>query len=111
VPGQDLESKVADPAAQRGFRNVTQADLSQAAGNKALIDRGERVLLRPGNVSTGGVDSITVSFDKARERQDLPQRLHHGDHAERGQAGARELAQGAQRGDRAGAPRPRRRET
>ena len=65
LPGQDLESKVADPAAQRGFRNVTQADLSQAAGNKALIDRGERVLLRPGNVSTGGVDSITVSFDKA----------------------------------------------
>ena len=62
--GKEMESELHDPSAERGFRNVIQADLIQAAGTKALMSRGERVLLRPGNVSTPGVDAITVKFGK-----------------------------------------------
>lgn len=67
--GTEMESELTDPSAERGFHNVTQADLNQAAGTKALMSRGERVLLRPGNVSTGGVDAITVRFGKGGEAE------------------------------------------
>ena len=43
-----------------------QADLNQAAGYNHLLDNGEYGLLRPGNVSTGGVDAITVKYHNGR---------------------------------------------
>lgn len=58
--GTALESSVVDPAAERGFRNGIRAEVNQAAGQNALIGQGEKVILRPGNISTGGVDSITA---------------------------------------------------
>jgi hypothetical protein len=44
------------------------ADLAQAHGYNTLLDKGERGILRPGNISRGGVDAITaqVSGGKAK---------------------------------------------
>lgn len=63
--GHELEAPSEDPSAQHAFRRTIQADIDQANGYKALLAGGERGLLRPGNVSTGGVDAITAKVDSS----------------------------------------------
>jgi hypothetical protein len=58
--GGDLEMAAPDPAAAHAFPRTIGADTKQAQGYNALLDSGELGLLRPGNISTGGVDAITV---------------------------------------------------
>lgn len=59
----DLEMPKKDPAAAHGFERTIRADVNQAQGYNKLLDQGEFGLLRPGNISTGGVDAITVRID------------------------------------------------
>lgn len=49
--------------AQLQFGKTIGADVLQASGYKGLLESGELGILRPGNISTGGVDSITVRIE------------------------------------------------
>jgi hypothetical protein len=68
TPERHLEMKTPDRAAQHAFPRTIGADARQAAGYNACIDANEYGILRPGNVSTGGVDAITaaVAGDRAK---------------------------------------------
>jgi hypothetical protein len=67
--GPDLEMSKPDPSAQHTFPRTIGADTAQAAGYNKLLDNGELGLLRPGNVSTGGVDAITVRINASGEAE------------------------------------------
>ncbi|MCM5680479.1 DUF4157 domain-containing protein [Schlegelella sp. S2-27] len=61
--GSSLEAPRKNKAAQHGFDRTIKADIAQSQGHNALIDGGELGVLRPNNVSTPGVDSITAVID------------------------------------------------
>lgn len=61
--GASLEAPRKNKAAQHGFDRTIKADIAQSQGHNALIDGGELGILRPNNVSTPGVDSITAVID------------------------------------------------
>jgi hypothetical protein len=56
----EMPKGVEDPKAKDAFNRMTLADQREAQGYRQLINDGEQGLLRPGNVSTGGVDAITA---------------------------------------------------
>jgi hypothetical protein len=56
----ELEAPDIDPSAAHAFPRTITADIAQMQGYNRLLDNGERGILRPGNVSTGGVDAITA---------------------------------------------------
>jgi hypothetical protein len=64
----ELEAPDIDPSAAWAFPRTIAADVSQMQGYNRLLDLGEKGILRPGNVSTAGVDAITaeVSGGKAK---------------------------------------------
>jgi hypothetical protein len=57
---QELEAPAIDPSAAHAFPRTIAADIAQMQGYNRLLDLGEKGILRPGNVSTGGVDAITA---------------------------------------------------
>jgi hypothetical protein len=61
--GQILDEQVRADARTQAIGKTVRADINEAAGYNHLIDSGEYGLLRPGNVSTPGVDAITVKFN------------------------------------------------
>nr|WP_083794928.1 DUF4157 domain-containing protein [Bradyrhizobium sp. ORS 278] len=63
-----LEMPNADPSAQHAFPRTIGADVAQAHGYNGLLDAGELGVLRPGNVSTGGVDSITATVEGGKAK-------------------------------------------
>jgi hypothetical protein len=65
---QDLEMAQPDPSAAHAFPRTIGADIAQSHGYNALLDSGELGILRPGNVSTGGVDSITVKIEGGKAK-------------------------------------------
>lgn len=70
--GHDITARSSKKATQKkntsSFARTVGADVAQAHGYNELLNRGERGILRPGNISRGGVDAITaeVSGGKAR---------------------------------------------
>jgi uncharacterized protein DUF4157 len=65
---QPLEMTNPDPSAQHAFPRTIGADVAQSQGYNRLLDMGEIGILRPGNVSTGGVDAITVSVQGGKAK-------------------------------------------
>jgi hypothetical protein len=65
--GTDIQPKSVEEeifeSANEQFGKTIGADVRQAAGYKRLLESGELGILRPGNISTGGVDSITVRVE------------------------------------------------
>jgi hypothetical protein len=55
-------------AANKVFGKTIQATVAESNGYKHLIAGGERGIIRPGNVSTGGVDAITAHVDGAKTK-------------------------------------------
>lgn len=54
--------KKTEARGEAAFNKTVGADVNQMHAYKALLQAGEYGVLRPGNVSTGGVDAITVSI-------------------------------------------------
>ena len=63
APSNALEAPAVDPVAQSAFQRTVGADVAQSQGYNGLLTQGEKGLLRPGNISTGGVDAITARID------------------------------------------------
>lgn len=66
--GTGLEAPAVDPIAQSAFQRTIGADVSQSQGYNGLLTQGEKGLLRPGNISTGGVDAITASVENGKAK-------------------------------------------
>jgi hypothetical protein len=65
---EPLEMPQADPSAEHAFPRTIGADVKQAQGYNELLNNGELGILRPGNISTGGVDAITVSVEGGKAK-------------------------------------------
>ncbi|HWM24561.1 MAG TPA: DUF4157 domain-containing protein [Chthoniobacterales bacterium] len=65
---RDFEASEEDPSAQHAFARTVAADRAQAHGYNHLIDDGELGILRPGNISTGGVDAITARIQNGKAK-------------------------------------------
>ncbi|MEP6933734.1 MAG: hypothetical protein ABI988_07330 [Nitrospirota bacterium] len=65
---RSLESATSDPSAQHAFPRTIGADVMQAQGYNKLLDGNELGILRPGNVSTGGVDAITARVEGGKAK-------------------------------------------
>jgi hypothetical protein len=67
-PNAPLEAPAPDPSAQHAFTRTIKADVAQAQGYNGLLDGGELGILRPGNISTGGVDAITATVEGGKAK-------------------------------------------
>src|SRR5262249_11810800 len=63
-----LEAESVDTPANKAYLKTVGAELKQNAGYNEILNKGEIGILRPGNISTKGVDAITAEIkgDKAR---------------------------------------------
>ena len=60
----DIQSS--QTANEAAFRKTVGASVAEAHGHKVLLQGGELGVLRPGNASTGGVDSITADVGRTK---------------------------------------------
>jgi hypothetical protein len=65
---RDIEATEEDPSAKYAFARTIAADRAQAHGYNQLLDNGDLGILRPGNVSTGGVDAITARIQNGKAK-------------------------------------------
>jgi hypothetical protein len=69
APGvDDLDSGITNPAAAHAFPRTVGAEVAQSRGYNELLSSGERGILRPGNISTGGVDAITAEIKDGKAK-------------------------------------------
>jgi hypothetical protein len=64
----EFQAKKPDPIAHSAFHRTISADRAGAHGYNELLNNKEIGILRPGNISTGGVDAITAEVKDGKAK-------------------------------------------